>query len=609
MKAHRIGIMLIALSIIGISIVSHSLIRYEKKHARQGLLNKGSYLLSLIALHPLSDFKGDGRDFLLKTLYENISSEGLVYCLMLDQTGDPLVALDPYKLISGIPQDIHMKSRYAMGLTKQAFEVSGSDETIYEFAKPIFESGQRAGTIRLGFRLPVLSLFSLERIGLLATIAFFIFAMVPFVYYGITIALQPLKGLNKNLNNIGGDASPKIAAAAEEKGIDHVIQSLDQSLSLLKERYEKLEAANIDLDGKCGLITYEKKQITNILDSLEHGIIITDTQDNVNHINAYMLNLLNKERGQAIDHPLSKVLEHEEILSFISKQEVVGQTTTPSHIETTFPNLAPGEVFQVSISHLTDSEGAVIGKAILAKNITMEKSAEKAKHEFVAHVAHELRAPLTTIKSYNEMLMGGEIVDDETQKEFYNTISEETDRLARLIENLLNISKFEMGSLSLNTGLVKTRSLVKDCIAAIEAPAQKKHITIEKKLPDKIPSLVADKDLLKVALINILGNAVKYTPENRTITFALTEQDNTIIFDVIDTGYGISEEDLPHVFDKFYRSAETNVAEQTGSGLGLAITLEIIHLHSGEVEVQSDLGKGTHFTIMIPKEQYYLGRQ
>jgi two-component system phosphate regulon sensor histidine kinase PhoR len=207
------------------------------------------------------------------------------------------------------------------------------------------------------------------------------------------------------------------------------------------------------------------------------------------------------------------------------------------------------------------------------------------------------------------MLMGGEIVDDETQKEFYNTISEETDRLARLIENLLNISKIEMGSLSLNTGLVKTRSLVKDCIAAIEAPAQKKHITIEKNLPDKFPSLVADKELLKVALINILGNAVKYTPENNTITFALTEQDNTIIFDVIDTGYGISGEDLPHVFDKFYRSAETNVAEQTGSGLGLSITLEIIHLHSGEVEVQSDLGKGTHFTISIPKEQYYLGRQ
>ncbi|GAF69962.1 unnamed protein product, partial [marine sediment metagenome] len=150
----------------------------------QGLMSKGSYLVSLIALYPTSDFKGHRRDFLLKTLYENISSEGLVYCLILDQTGDPLVVLDPHRLVSRIPQGVHTKSRYAMGSTKQTFQVSGSDETIYEFAKPVFEDGQRTGTVRLGFRLPALSLFSLERIGLLATIAFFIFAMIPFVYYG-----------------------------------------------------------------------------------------------------------------------------------------------------------------------------------------------------------------------------------------------------------------------------------------------------------------------------------------------------------------------------------------------------------------------------------------
>ena len=605
MKAQRIGIMLIAFFIIGITIVSYSLMRYEKKHATQGLMNKGSYLVNLIALHPTSDFKGRKRDFLLKTVYENISSEGLVYCLILDQTGNPLVALDPHELVSRIPQDIQMKSRYAMGLTKQTFEVSGSDETIHEFAKPIFESGQRTGTVRLGFRPAALSLFRVERIGLLATIAFFIFAMVPFVYYGIRLTLRPLKDLNQNLSNIGGG----IDTGAGEAEIDHVIQNVNQSLRLFREKYEKLEAVNIELEAKSGLIAYKKKQITNILDSLEHGIIVTDTQDNVNHINAYMLNLLNKKRRDVIGSPLAKVLEHEEILSFISQQEVVGQKPALNHIETRFPEFSPGEIFQVSSPQLSDSDGTVVGKVILAKSITNEKLAEKAKHEFIAHVTHELRAPLATIKSYNEMLMGGEIEDDETQKEFYNTISEETDRLARLIKNLLDISKIEMGSLSLNTGLVRTDSLVQDCIAAIEAPAKKKHITIEKNLPDKFPSLVADKDLLKVALINILGNAVKYTPENRTITFALSEQDNTIIFDVIDTGYGISQEDLPHVFDKFYRSGEPNVAEQTGSGLGLTIASEIIHLHGGETQVESELGKGAHFTIRIPKEQYYIGRQ
>jgi len=267
------------------------------------------------------------------------------------------------------------------------------------------------------------------------------------------------------------------------------------------------------------------------------------------------------------------------------------------------------ETFQVSLSHLSDDGGAVIGKIILVRNVSKEKTVQKANYEFITHVAHELRTPLTTIKSYNEMLMSGEIDDEETQKEFYNTINEETDRVARLIENLLNVSKIEMGSLSLHKTLTKTDRLFKDCVGAIEALAHDKHITIEKNVPDKFPSLFGDKELLKVALINFLSNAVKYTPETGTIVFVLAEQDNAIVFDVIDTGCGISKEDIPRIFDKFYRSEDSKVTEQTGSGLGLAIASEIIHLHGGKIEVQSELGNGTHFTITVPKEQYYLEEQ
>jgi signal transduction histidine kinase len=302
-------------------------------------------------------------------------------------------------------------------------------------------------------------------------------------------------------------------------------------------------------------------------------------------------------------------LEHEEILSFAAGQEGGAQKTTRRDMETTFPSHAPGETFQVTLSYLDDGDGSITGKVICVKNVTSQKSVDRAKHEFVAHVAHELRAPLTTIKSYNEMLMDGEIRDLETQKEFYNTINQETDRLARLIENLLNMSKIEMGSLTIDRGLIKTDAFVKDCVAAIEAPAQKKHIAVEKKLPDKWPSLVGDKELLKVAMINILGNAVKYSPDDSTITFSLREADHTTVFDVIDQGYGISEEDLNHIFDSFYRSSDPNVSEQTGSGLGLAMTSEIVRLHGGHIEVQSTPGQGTHFSIRLPREDYQLGKQ
>jgi len=258
---------------------------------------------------------------------------------------------------------------------------------------------------------------------------------------------------------------------------------------------------------------------------------------------------------------------------------------------------------------LQGKESAIIGKVISFKNITSEKTAERAKHEFVTNITHELLTPLTTINSYNEMLMDDEVDNKEMQKEFYNTISEETGRLTRLVKNLLNISKIEMGSMTLNKGLVKSDWLFDDCMTTVEGTAQKKNITIERNLPDNFPSLFGDKELLKVAIINILGNAVKYTPEDGHIKFTLSEQDDVAIFEVVDDGYGISKEDLPHIFDKFYRSTDSRITEQTGSGLGLALTSEIIRLHGGEIEVTSEPDEGSHFVIRLPKEEYYLGKQ
>jgi len=608
-KVQRIGILLLVLCIIGVSVVSTALIRYEKRTRARDVVNKGRYLVTLIALHSVKDFEGNKRPFFLRTLHDYIASEGLAYCLIHDHAGQPFVVLDPYKLVSKIPQAVRLKSLHTMGLTDQTFHPSSSDHTVYEFAKSIFENGQQTGTVRLGLRPPPISLFSMDRVGLLATIAFFIFAMVPFVFLGIKVALRPLKNLGLKMENMAGTSMPVETSSAKGAAIEDVIASLDESLGLLRKRYMRLEAANIESQAKKGVIAYERKQIARILDAVHYGIIITDTQDHINHMNAHMLNLLSKERDDVIDKPLGDVLEHEEILSFASGQEAGAQKTTRRDMETTFPSHAPGESFQVTLSYLDDGDGSITGKVICVKNITNQKSVDRAKHEFVAHVAHELRAPLTTIKSYNEMLMDGEIADLETQKEFYNTINEETDRLAGLIANLLNMSKIEMGNLTTDRELVKTDRLVKDCVAAIEAPAQKKHITIEKKLPDKWPSLVGDKELLKVAIINILGNAVKYSPENSNITLAVREQDHTVMFDVLDQGYGISEEDLNHIFDQFYRSSDPHISEQTGSGLGLAMTSDIIQLHGGRIEVQSTPGEGTHFSIRLPREDYRLGKQ
>ncbi|MBW1863100.1 MAG: PAS domain-containing protein [Deltaproteobacteria bacterium] len=609
MKIRWTGLALFVLFLFGIASFTRLLIEYDQKNRVQDILNKGNYLASLIALHPLSEFDGERRDLFLRTLTEYVTCEGLAYCMIHDQTGRSLFTLAPRELVSKIPTDIQTKSLYTMGLTNQTFKVSGPENTIYEFAKPIFEGGQRAGTVRLGFKVPPISFLSMERISLLAMIAFLMFATVTFVYYGMTLSLRSLRKRCQSFDDACTSLVPALPNSGKIGGIIDIIKDIEQSFLQLRNSLNKTETDNVEMAARLGVATLEKNQIYRIIDSINFGIIATDIQDNINYINAYMLNLLYITREKAIDRPLGEVLKNDEVMSFISQQETLKSSNSGGHIDTTFPDLSPGEIFQVTSFYMRDDEGSVIGKMISIKNITNEKASEMARDEFIANVAHEFLTPLTTIKSYNEMLMDNEVEDREMQKDFFNTISEETTRLSRLIQNLLNISKIEMGSLTLSSGLVKTDWLMNDPIAAVEKAAQKKNIIIEKNMPDNFPSLVGDKELLKTSMINLLGNAVKYSPENSRISFSLTNQKDMIVFDVIDTGYGISENDLPHIFDKFYRADDPQIREQAGTGLGLAMTSQIIQLHGGEIEVQSELGEGTHFTIRFPVEDYQLAKQ
>jgi signal transduction histidine kinase len=609
MRISRFGIATIVMFIVGIAIFAQSLIQHEENKRTRDLRNKGNYLVSLMALHPMEDFNTKKRDFIVKTLAEYVTSEGLVYCIVNDQTGAPLLSLAHREVVDQIPPEVKQRSLYVNGLVHQTFKMNGTDNLINEFAKPIYQDGEKSGTVRMGFDLPPITIFSPARVKLMAMMAFFTFAMGVLVYYGVTLALRPLHQVNQNFRSMYLDAIPPSSIEAKNGGVGEIIRDLEQSVVKLRDKYQRIQTENIDLTTKCGIISFEKNNVFSILDSINYGIIVTDIQDNINHINSYMLNLLEKSRSDVVDHPLTEILGHDQITAFILQQEEFKHSNNIGYIEVSFPELASEEFFQVSLGYLTGKEEGIIGKVISFKNITTEKSSEKAKHEFITHITHELLTPLTTINSYNEMLMEDEIDNIEMQKEFYNTISDETRRLTRLVKNLLNISKIEMGSLTLNKGLVKSDWLFDDCITAVEGAAQKKNITIEKNLPDHFPSLFGDKELLKVGIINILGNAVKYTPEKGQIKFTLTEQEDVVVFEVIDTGYGISKEDLAHIFDKFYRSTDPRVTEQTGSGLGLALTSEIIRLHGGEVEVSSKVDKGSHFVIRLPKEEYYLGKQ
>jgi two-component system phosphate regulon sensor histidine kinase PhoR len=234
------------------------------------------------------------------------------------------------------------------------------------------------------------------------------------------------------------------------------------------------------------------------------------------------------------------------------------------------------------------------------RDVTQQKLAEEMRDQFVDTATHELRTPLANIKAYAETLALADVIDVEQQKQFLNTINSEATRLARFVDDLLSVSSMELGSLSLNKQVTDLGRMLNEVITKIRPQVDEKELTLEVVLPEKLPEPELDKDKIATVLVNLLGNAVKYTPEGGRVTFRVNVTDQDIEISVEDTGVGIAKDEVAKVFDKFFRSNDPRVQEQTGTGLGLALAQEVVRLHGGEIGVESEINKGSTFTVSLP---------
>jgi two-component system, OmpR family, phosphate regulon sensor histidine kinase PhoR len=234
-------------------------------------------------------------------------------------------------------------------------------------------------------------------------------------------------------------------------------------------------------------------------------------------------------------------------------------------------------------------------------DMTREAEVAQMKNDFVSHVSHELRTPLASIKAYVEMLIDGEADDERQKKEFYDVIQNEANRLGRLIDNILDLSRIESGIVKVNKQPLSVTVVVKEAIEIITPQAAGKQIAVRENIAPAIYQTSADKDMLHRAVLNLLSNAVKYTPEGGTISVStsVNESDKKMTIRISDTGVGIPQKDLPYVFDKFYR-VEANNRMAKGTGLGLSLVKHIVEtVHHGRVTVESVVGKGSAFVIEL----------
>jgi two-component system phosphate regulon sensor histidine kinase PhoR len=240
------------------------------------------------------------------------------------------------------------------------------------------------------------------------------------------------------------------------------------------------------------------------------------------------------------------------------------------------------------------------GAVAVLTDITGQKAIQKRNAEFVSSVSHEMKAPLSSIRAYVELLADGEAEDESTREEFLGVINSQADRLQRLVENLLNIARIEAGVVAVNKAPLSLNELLQEAMSVMQPQAEKKQITLTGDLSPLYLGVLADRDMLLQGAINLLSNAVKYTPHGGTVTLRSRLNDQEVVFEVCDTGVGLSPEDCQRVFEKFYRvKKDRDMAP--GTGLGLALVKHIVEdVHNGRIEVESELGKGSTFRVILP---------
>lgn len=352
-----------------------------------------------------------------------------------------------------------------------------------------------------------------------------------------------------------------------------------------------------ELEIQLKVATSERQHAQAIIYSISDAVFVTDTFDELVLANEAAARTFHFDLEHSRRSPVDQILRDEKLVELVRDMRQSNSKSGRRIVEHKIKGPGEERIFKVTLSAVADNNDAPAGVVAVLHDMTREKEVAELKNDFVSSVSHELRTPLASIKAYVEMLIDGEADDEKTTREFYEVIQNEANRLSRLIDNILNISRIESGLVQINKQPLSLMVILKEALEVIAPQAKMKQIQLVEQLTPVFYQTTADKDMLYQAVLNLLSNAVKYTPEQGTITVQTTvdEAKRKVITRISDTGVGIPPKDLPFVFDKFYR-AEANNHMAKGTGLGLSLVKHIIEtVHRGRIFVESHVGKGSCF--------------
>lgn len=331
------------------------------------------------------------------------------------------------------------------------------------------------------------------------------------------------------------------------------------------------------------------------LQAIGEGIAVTNAEGRIDFANRAVAALLGSPdqlEGTRLDDLLRSI--DEEHAEALLGPECAAEAVAEMRLA------CPSGDRTVRLSRAPLPAGPDAGHVWTARDVTQQKLAEASRDQFIDTATHELRTPLANIKAYAETLAMGDLTDVEQQKEFCNTINTEATRLARFVDDLLSISSLEVGSLGIQRQNVDVRRLLEEAAEKVKPLMKQGGLEFEVSLSEKLGEAHLDKDKVSGLVVNLLGNAAKYTPAGGAVSLRAQRHEDQLQIEVVDTGAGISEDEQPKVFEKFFRSENPDVQDKVGTGLGLPLAREIARLHRGELTLKSELGEGSTFTATLP---------
>ncbi|MEK4251974.1 two-component system histidine kinase PnpS [Paenibacillus sp. FSL W7-1287] len=412
-------------------------------------------------------------------------------------------------------------------------------------------------------------------------ILFVVAALISYrIALGLTRPLEKITQVAKRIKNMDYRARVDVQKNDEIGELGHAINAMAESLQIQMTR-----------------IRQNENHLQSVLSNMINGIVMMDASGSILIMNERAEQILGISAAKLIGRHYREMKQQFEL-----SQLIIEGFETKSHIHEEITFYYPEErLLELNIVPIYQGSSSDLGGVLLVlQDVSAIRRLERMRSEFVANVSHELKTPIAAVKGFAETLLGGAVKDEETTKAFLGIIYDESERLNRLIGDILELSKIESRRAPLILSPVDIKQFMTNTIAILEVSADQKQIEVNLTSPEEL-YMEGDEDRLRQIFVNLLSNAISYTPEGGKIfvNISLTEQEKVQIT-IKDTGIGIPEKDLPRIFERFYRVDKARSRGSGGTGLGLSIVKHLVEMHKGTITVESAVGEGTTFTLELP---------